>query len=190
MKGVLSRPRSWLAGALLALAWAGGCDLNPQPLPPTENAFGGGGGGDDSGALAPGGPTASSGSGGSSGSNSGGFGGSSGGSSGSGGASSSGTSSGSTSNPSGDAGVPVEQDAAVADAGEHALDGAVDTGVPDAGEPPPDGGSTGDAGCVRRSDCYLSHPGQCSACRWPLNYPVCIEGRCGCACDEKDAAGE
>jgi hypothetical protein len=92
-----------------------------------------------------------------------------------------------------DAGTEVGQDAAIAaDGSEPTLDGAVDAGVPmDSGadaEPPadaaPDGESEVDAGCVRPTDCYVGHHDPCSTCRWPLNYPVCVEGRCGCACDE------
>jgi hypothetical protein len=92
-----------------------------------------------------------------------------------------------------DAGTGVEQDAAIAaDGSEPTLDGAVDAGVPmDSGadaEPPadaaPDGESEVDAGCVRPTDCYVGHHDPCSTCRWPLNYPVCVEGRCSCACDE------
>ena len=37
MRAASLHPRLWLAGALLALTWADGCDLNPQPLPPGGN---------------------------------------------------------------------------------------------------------------------------------------------------------
>ena len=97
-----------------------------------------------------------------------------------------------------DAGQTVEQDAALGDGSEDAaMDGAADAGLPidsgaedSPGDAAPDGGSAGDAGCVRPPDCYVGHPGRCSICRWPLNFAVCVQGQCACACDEWDAAGE
>jgi hypothetical protein len=94
----------------------------------------------------------------------------------------------------------VEQDAAAsaeggtispvdgggADAGLE-TDGGPDSSQPDAAL---DGASTGDGGCVRQWDCYASHPGMCAICKWPLNYAVCVQGQCGCACDDRDAAGD
>src|ERR1700722_2388659 len=41
MRGALFRRQLWLACALLALTSADGCDLNPQPLPPTPSSPGG-----------------------------------------------------------------------------------------------------------------------------------------------------
>ena len=41
MRGALFRRQLWLACALLALTSADGCDLNPQPLPPTPSTPGG-----------------------------------------------------------------------------------------------------------------------------------------------------
>jgi hypothetical protein len=172
-----SRTHVWLAGALLV---AGGCDLNPQPLPPESDRNGGG--------AEPSNPVVIP-----SGSDAGGFGaGSSSGPPGSG--SGSGSSSGNSAGTPGemaeagtmtgsDASVPVTD--AASDAGA-AVDGGPDGSPTDASPE----GAAGDAGCVRAWDCYASHPGRCGACDWPLNYPVCVEGQCACACDGADAAGE
>ena len=54
MRGTGFRPQPWLVSALLALIWVGGCDLNPQPLPPESN--GGAAASSDAGALNPSGP--------------------------------------------------------------------------------------------------------------------------------------
>jgi hypothetical protein len=193
MRFALSRPRRWLAGALLALAWAAGCDLNPQPLPPSDRA---GSGNDNGGSSPTGAPPGSPGSGSSSGTNFGGSG--SGSGSGSTTASSSGAGPGAASEAGvlSDAGVLVEEDATVADGGNIAIDAAADGGAPfDSGsdgsaDAAADGGAESDAACVRAWDCTMSHPGKCSSCAWPLNYAVCVEGQCACACEERDAAGE
>jgi hypothetical protein len=193
MGGALFRPQLWLATAFLALTLADGCDLNPQPLPPAPGLTSGA---DDGGAtLAPGQSTGSSGGSGSganntssgagsgSGSSSGGAGGGFG-SADAGAASSSGSSSGAQSG-----GSSGSSSGAPEDAGEPVLlDAAADGSTP--ADAASDGGSEGDAGCVRSSDCYWGHPGLCSICRWPVNYPVCVEGQCTCACEEGDAAGK
>jgi hypothetical protein len=200
MRGALLRPQLWLAGTLLALAPMGGCDLNPQPLPP-EQGFGGepaqspttGSGGSSSSGASSGSNPGGLGTGSGSGSNAGGMAtGSSSGSASSGSGGGTGSGGASTSNP--DAGAAVGEDAAVADA-EATIDGAADAAVPiDSGstEPPadaaPDGEFTADAGCVFPLECYATHPGLCSACRWPQSYAVCVEGQCACACEERDAA--
>ena len=108
MRAALLHPRLWLAGALLALAWVDGCDLNPQPLPPESNA---------------GTPNMSSGSSGSSGS-------------GSGSGAQTSSSSGSSGGPSGggaDAGPNINAgvDAAATEGGSSA-DAATDGAVADA----------------------------------------------------------
>jgi hypothetical protein len=54
----------------------------------------------------------------------------------------------------------------------------------------PEDGSSGNHACVHAWECYASHPGACAVCTWPLNYAVCIEHQCGCACDGLDASGE
>lgn len=187
MRGALFRPRLWIAGAILGLTLAGACNLNPQPLPPESDQNG-----STHDASSPQlGPTSSSGSGDSSGPSDGSF------ASSSGGGSNSGSSSGATGSPA-DAGAIAEQAedgvAAVSldggtDAGpasDSGFDSGTDGASPDAAL---DDASTGDAGCVRPLDCYVSHPGACSICTWPLSYPVCVEHQCRCAC-ERDAAGE
>jgi hypothetical protein len=188
----------WIAGAILGLTLAGACNLNPQPLPPEGLADHAG---DD--ASVPTGTTgpSSSGAGGGSGFNPGG---SSGSNSGSG--------SGSGPIVSDDAGAVITVDASAEDSGttstapvdaaadasapgdggsdgaapDASSDAAVDAGVEDASSDD----AAGDAGCMHASDCYFSHPGACNLCTWPLNYPVCVAHECGCACDERDAAGE
>src|SRR5580693_8101955 len=121
MRGALFRRQLWLACALLALTSADGCDLNPQPLPPSASTPGGGfDEGEDAGA----GPMNYSGSGSGSGSSSGGALGSSSGSS-------SGSGSGApVTAPEGDAGATVAADAAVAEAGETEIDASTDAGAP------------------------------------------------------------
>jgi hypothetical protein len=192
----------WIAGAILGLTLAGACNLNPQPLPPEGPAETAGDDGSASGTVGSSGSASSSGAGGmgftsSSGSNSG-------GGSGSGPVSSDDAGAYFAGDASGDDGgavVTAPMDAA-ADAGvpsDSGSDGAPFDGSPDAAtDASPDGAvddaSTGDAagdiGCVHATDCYVSHPGACNACAWPFNYPVCVAHECGCACDERDAAGE
>jgi hypothetical protein len=177
------RWRLWLAGAFLASTLAGGCDLNPQPLPPLSDE---GTSGDDGGAsFSRGGSSSSSGMGASSGGagTSSGFGPPAG--------------QGSGRSPAADAGALAPPDAAEAEGGDAAIDAAAEAGTPnDSGtqEPSPDAANDGesarDAGCLRPRDCYMSHPGKCFLCTWPLNFPVCVEGRCVCACEERDAAEE
>jgi hypothetical protein len=184
MRGAPIRPGLWIAGAILGLTLAGACNLNPQPLPPESdhNAAS-----DDASTI--GGSSSGS----SSGSSGVGL------SSSSGAGSSSGSSSGASTGSPADAGNIVAQDASLEDGGgaTGAVDAAADTGLasdaasdsrsPDAAL---DDASPGDAACVHASDCYASHPGACALCMWPLNYPVCAALQCGCACDERDAAGE
>jgi hypothetical protein len=185
MRAAPFRLRLWLAGAFLALTAAGGCDLNPQPLPPAsgESASGDDGGG----AFSRGGSPSSSGMGSSSG----------GPGSGSGFVPPHGPDQGSGGGAATDAAAVAPQDAAEAEGGAAAIDAAAEAGRPsDSGteEPPPDaandGESASDAGCVRPRDCYVSHAGKCLQCAWPLNLPGCVEGRCACACEEGDAAEE
>jgi hypothetical protein len=199
MRGALLRSRLWLAGAILALTLGDGCDLNPQPLPPESDLgnaggpSGAGGTGSGSGGGFAGGGSSSSGSSGGSGS----------------GADTvaSGSDAGSGAPPppmeppagggtatTADAGA-TEEDAAMADGGDASVDAAA--GVPidggSEGSPPDaatDAGSASDAGCVGAWECYVSYPGKCGVCPWPLDYSVCIEGRCACACEERDAALE
>jgi hypothetical protein len=116
MRVALLHPWPWLAGALLAVTWANGCDLNPQPLPPEVNA---GTPTSDGGASTE--PSSSSGSGSSSGSSSGGFTTSSSGSSG--GASGGGADAGTLGN--------AEVDAATTEGGS-AADASTDGAMADA----------------------------------------------------------
>jgi hypothetical protein len=196
----------WIAGAILGLTLAGACSLNPQPLPPQgldDHA-----GDDGSSPMGTGSGSSSGTSGGSgfmssSGSNSGG--------SGAGPVVSDDAGAVVSLDASAeDSGVivvpPVDAatDAAVpSDSGGSESDGASPDGSPDASpdgavDASPDGAvddastgdAAGDAGCAHATDCYLSHPGACSVCTWPLNYPVCVAHQCGCACDERDASGE
>jgi hypothetical protein len=197
MRGVSFRSGLWLAGALLGLTLSGACEvtpqephgLNPQPLPP---------GMDDNGA-----PAASGSSSGSS------FESDDGGlavvAPGSGSEFSSGSSGSGSVSVGDDAGsIPVveldaslPQDASAEDGGDAAT--VIDAGT-DAG-PAGDGGTNGatdasivdasaDGRCVHAPDCHVSHPGACARCAWPLDYAVCVEHQCGCACDERDCAGD
>ncbi len=194
MRGVLFRPRLWIAGAILGLTLAGACNLNPQPLPPGYDQTGGGN--DNSSMGGPSTPGSSSGSGSVPASDDGGSFASS-----SGAGASSGASSGTNPPPifedagvvlgSPDGGAEPEGDAALA------LDAAADSGpASDGGSDGPspdaalDDASTSDGGCAHPSQCYLAHPGACALCAWPMNYPVCVEHQCRCACDERDASGE
>jgi hypothetical protein len=195
MRATRFRSRLWLAGALSALTAAGACDLNPQPLPPLSGESASGD--DGSAAFPTGGSPSSSGA----GSGSGGLG-------GSGFGPPAGTTPGSGPRAAADAGAIVSEDAAEvergdatidaeAEGGDAAIDAAVEAGTPiDSGteEPPADaandGGSASDAACVRPRDCSVNHPGKCFHCAWPLNLPVCVEGRCACACEGGDAAEE
>jgi hypothetical protein len=187
MRGARFRAGLWIAGAILGLTLADACDLNPQPLPPESN--GNTASADAStGNMTPGGSSGGSG-GGSSGA---GFGSSSGGSS-------SGSSSGAGPSSSADAGVITPPDGASAGAGEPTttLDAGTDAGVPIDGaseDASPDAAiedaSPTEGGCVHALDCHVSHPGACALCPWPLNFPVCVEHQCRCACDERDAAEE
>lgn len=79
-------------------------------------------------------------------------------------------------------------------------DGGTTNPAPDAGLPS-DGaadGTSSDAAledasphdeCLVALDCYASHPGMCAACIWPVNYALCIEHQCRCACDGRATAG-
>jgi hypothetical protein len=75
-----------------------------------------------------------------------------------------------------------------------------DAGASDAGLPSDSGadGASPDAAledaspheCLFALDCYASHPGMCAVCIWPLNYAICVEHQCRCACDGRAASGD